>query len=302
MEKLIRIFGELGNPLDFRFPENLQFSRMLKNTPRALALGSFFDIFSIKNYAKNNQLKMKVPKSHPRYASLMTREKIADGIEKGITSMHGLIAQGRGEAFDYLIGEKTTENAKRSIEAAAALLILSKKPVISANGNAAALAAKELVQLSKTLPAKLEVNIFHPSEEREIKIKKELIKNGAKEVLLPQKDSQLKYIDGNRKYVHRNGILDADVVFVPLEDGDRTEALIKNGKKVIVVDLNPMSRSAKKATITIADNITRAIPLLVKTIRQYKKINDNKLKTIIKKYNNKTTLKNALKDMNKILI
>src|SRR3989338_4664219 len=239
---------------------------------------------------------MKVPKTHPRYASLMTREKIAAGVEKGITSMHGLIAQGRGEAFDYLIGEKTTENAKKSIEAAAALLILSEKPVISVNGNAAALAARELVELSKVMPAKLEVNIFHPSEKREIKIKKELIKNGAKEVLLPQKGSQLKYIDSNRRYVNKEGIFNSDVVFVPLEDGDRTEALVKNGKKVIVVDLNPRSRSAQRATITIVDNITRAVPLLTKTIRQYKKINkdklkiNNKLKTIIKKYNNKKTL------------
>ena len=39
---------------------------------------------------------MKIPKSHPRYESLMRREKIVKGIESGITSMHGLIAQGRG--------------------------------------------------------------------------------------------------------------------------------------------------------------------------------------------------------------
>ena len=245
---------------------------------------------------------MKVPKSHPRYASLMTREKITAGIRKGITSTHGLIAQGRGEAFDYLIGERTTENAKKSIEAAAALLILAKHPVISVNGNAAALAAKELVQLSRVIPSKLEVNIFHPSKEREIKIKNNLIMNGAKKVLLPQKDARIKYLDSNRRYVNSEGMLRADAVFVPLEDGDRTEALIKNGKKVIVVDLNPMSRSAKKATITIVDNITRAVPLLTKTMNQYKKINSGKLKKMLKKYDNGLILKNALKDMNKILI
>src|SRR3989344_1891086 len=240
---------------------------------------------------------MKVPKSHPRYASLMTREKIAAGVEKGITSMHGLIAQGRGEAFDYLIGEKTTENARKSIEAAAALLILSKKPVISVNGNAAALAARELVELSKVMPAKLEVNIFHPLKEREIKIKKELIKNGAKEVLLPQKNCTIKYLDSNRKYVNKNGIYKADVVFVPLEDGDRTEALVKNKKKVIVVNLNPMSRSAKKATIAIVDNIIRAIPLLIKTIKRLKRYNLSRkqLEIIYKHHNNKNRIKEALK-------
>ena len=155
---------------------------------------------------------MPIPKTHPRYASLMMREKIAGGVEKGVTSIHGLIAHGRGEAFDYLIGEKTTESTKRSIEAAAALLLLAKHPIISVNGNAAALAAKELVQLSKAIPAKLEVNIFHPSKEREIKIKGYLMKNGAKEVLLPQKNCTIKYLDSNRKYVNEKGILKADVV------------------------------------------------------------------------------------------
>jgi len=47
-----------------------------------------------------------IPRSHPRYKSLMTRELIVEGVKKGITSTQGLIAQGRGEAFDYLIGEK----------------------------------------------------------------------------------------------------------------------------------------------------------------------------------------------------
>lgn len=238
---------------------------------------------------------MSIPKTHPRYTSLMTREKIMEGVEKGITSIHGLIAHGRGEAFDYLIGEKTTESAKSSIEAAAALLLLAKAPVISVNGNAAALAAKELVQLSKSINAKLEVNIFHLSKEREIKIKDYLIKNGAKEVLLPQKNCKIKFLDSNRSYVNKNGIYKADVVFVPLEDGDRTEALVKNGKKVIVVDLNPLSRSAQKATITIVDNIIRTVPLLVNTIKRYKKYNKNKLTEIIRKYDKEEILNKSLK-------
>ena len=238
---------------------------------------------------------MTVPKSHPRYQSLKTRDLIANGIKKRITSMHGLIAHGRGEAFDYLIGEKTINSAAKSIEAASSLLLIAKHPVISVNGNAAILTAKELAQLSRIIPAKLEVNIFHPSKKRELKIKNYLIKNGAKEVLLPQKQFKIKYLESNRKYVNKDGIYKADVVFVPLEDGDRTEALINNGKKVIVVDLNPLSRSAKKATITIVDNITRTVPLLIKKIEQFKKLNRNKLMKIIKNHYNKKILEEALK-------
>ena len=244
---------------------------------------------------------MSIPKTHPRYTSLKIRERIVNGVKKGITSLHGLTAHGRGEAFDYLIGEKTTESAKRSIEAAAALLLLAKYPIISVNGNAAALAAKGLVRLSKIIPAKLEVNIFHASKQRELKIKKELMRNGAEEVLLPQKNCTIKHLDSNRKYVNENGILKADVVFIPLEDGDRTEALVKDGKKVIVVDLNPMSRSAQKATIAIADNIVRAVPLLIKTIRKYKNYDENKLRSILKIYNNEKVLMETMKIINKNL-
>ncbi|MBS3131600.1 phosphopantothenate/pantothenate synthetase [Candidatus Woesearchaeota archaeon] len=211
-----------------------------------------------------------IPKSHPRYTSLKIREKIVDGVKKGITSQHGLIAHGRGEAFDYIIGEKTTAKAKKAIEKSAKLLLKAKHPVISVNGNTAALVPREIVELSGASGAKIEVNIFHPSKKREIKIKKHLEKHGAKEVLLPQKSCRIKYLESNRKYVNKEGIYKADVVFVPLEDGDRTEALRKNGKKVIVVDLNPLSRSARKADIVIIDNVVRAVPLLIKEVRKLK--------------------------------
>ena len=101
-------------------------------------------------------------------------------------------------------------------------------------------------------------------------------------------------MESNRKYANPDGILKADVVFVPLEDGDRAEALVKNGKKVITIDLNPLSRTSRKATITIADNIIRAVPLLIKTIKEYKKYNKSKLIKIIKKYDNEKMLKAAL--------
>ena len=80
-----------------------------------------------------------VPESHPRYLFLKMRDAIVKGVEQGITSIHGLIAHGRGEAFDYLIGEKTQSFARTAIRAAAAMLLLAEHPVISVNGNTAAL-------------------------------------------------------------------------------------------------------------------------------------------------------------------
>ncbi|MBI2134571.1 phosphopantothenate/pantothenate synthetase [Candidatus Woesearchaeota archaeon] len=244
---------------------------------------------------------MKIPKSHPRYLSLTAREKIAKGVEDGITSLAGLAAHGRGEAFDYLLGEKTTKPAGESIEAAAAMMLLAKSLVISVNGNTAALIPEEIAELSKIINARLEVNIFHSSKKREIKIKGHLLKHNAKEVLLPKKSAKIRFISSNRRYVNPGGILKADVVFVPLEDGDRTEALVKNRKKVIVVELNPLSRSAQKATITICDNVIRAVPLLTKTIRQYKIYSKTRLQKVIKGYNNKKILKEALKNISRNL-
>ena len=239
-----------------------------------------------------------VPSSHPRHISLKTRDSIVEGVKKGTTSIHGLIAHGRGEAFDYIIGEKTQNFAKKAIETAACLLLTAKYPIISVNGNVAALCPKDIIKLSELIPAKIEVNIFHISKKRERKIANHLKKHGAKNVLLPNKGI-IKYIEHNRRYCNENGIAKADVVFVPLEDGDRCSALKKMGKKVITIDLNPLSRTAKTADITIIDNIIRTLPLLIKEIKKYKPSNKKQLKNKIKKYNNKKILKESLNYISK---
>lgn len=208
-----------------------------------------------------------VPKTHPRYLSLTLRDTIVEGVERGITSIHGLIAHGRGEAFDYLIGEKTQPFAAAAIRAAAAMLLSAEHPVISINGNVAALVPDALIELGRLLNAPLEVNIFHTDSAREIVIQQHLLKHGASAVLMPTTEAQLSYIDSNRKFVHPEGIFKADVVFVPLEDGDRCEALRQMGKDVVTIDLNPMSRTAKQASVTIVDNVVRALPLLCEEIQ-----------------------------------
>ena len=126
---------------------------------------------------------MKIPSSHPRAESLRIREILKKGFDEGIVIAQGLIAQGRGETFDYLIGEKTTPVAISSIKAAAAYLLIAKRPVISVNGNIAVLSPKEIVELANSIGGKIEVNLFHRSAKRELLIKKRLLINGAKDVL-----------------------------------------------------------------------------------------------------------------------
>ena len=204
-----------------------------------------------------------VPASHPRYASLRTRDAIVGGVERGVTSVHGLVAHGRGEAFDYLLGERTRDFARDAIDAAAAMLAAARRPVVSVNGNAAALVPGELVALAQALDAPIEVNIFHASKARERTIRAHMLAHGAPDVLMPTEHAVLDHIDSNRRFVNPDGIFAADVVFVPLEDGDRCQALARSGKRVITVDLNPMSRTSRAATVTIVDNVTRAMPLLL---------------------------------------
>ena len=78
---------------------------------------------------------MNIPKSHPRYLSLQVREKLVNGFDNDLVAKEGLLAHGRGEAFDYLIGEKTTKSAKDAIKAASIMLNQAKNSVISVNGN-----------------------------------------------------------------------------------------------------------------------------------------------------------------------
>jgi 4-phosphopantoate---beta-alanine ligase len=238
-----------------------------------------------------------VPSNHPRAKSLIIRHLLTDGFNSGLVVNEGLIAHGRGEAFDYLIGEKTSTFALDAIKAASSLLLLAEKPVISVNGNVAALCPKEIVDLAYETSSLIEVNLFYRNKKREYLIAETLKKNGANVVLgVGQKEFlKIPELTSNRRHVYPEGIFLADVVFVPLEDGDRTQALINMHKKVITVDLNPLSRTAQNATICIIDNIVRSVPELVKTSKQLKQMSPNSLLKILNNFNNKYNIDNSLK-------
>lgn len=235
----------------------------------------------------------KIPSTHPRLKSLLVREKLVGGFLRGLVAMEGLIAHGRGEAFDYLLGEQTTESALLAIKTASSSLLLARRPVISVNGNVAALCSKEVVELSRITNAILEVNLFYRDEKRERLIEKELIRNGAGKVygVGSYASAQIAELPSERRRVDPNGIYAADVVIVPLEDGDRAEALVKMRKKVIAIDLNPLSRTARAAKITIVDNITRTLPAMVSFTKQLKRLKDvETLDRVVNEFDNKKNL------------
>jgi 4-phosphopantoate--beta-alanine ligase len=102
-------------------------------------------------------------------------------------------------------------------------------------------------------------------------------------------------LESNRRLVDRDGISKADVVFVPLEDGDRTMALKRMNKKVITVDLNPLSRTALTSDITIVDNIVRVIPQIIERVIYHKKYSsEDDLNELIESFNNFDGLRKTL--------
>ena len=236
-----------------------------------------------------------IPKSHPRLDSLLIREKLVKGFDNNLVAKEGLLAHGRGETFDYLLGEKTSKSAKEAIKAAAFMLTNAQNSVISVNGNFAALCPQEIIQLANYTNSKIEVNLFYSTEKRKKAITKILKKSGAKEIFGLNKKSSVKLsgIDSNRRIVDKNGIFSADVVLVPLEDGDRTIALKKAKKKIITFDLNPLSRTAQTADITIVDNVIRAMKLLV--------IESKKKTQKISNYDNKKNLQVSILEIKKNL-
>jgi 4-phosphopantoate--beta-alanine ligase len=200
----------------------------------------------------------------------MIRDRLVDGLRRGLAAPQGLIAHGRGEAFDYLLGERTSPVAKKAIHASAVALLQAKRPAISVNGNVASLCPLEISELANAVGCPAEVNLFHRTEERVSLIVRELEVSGCRTVLGREPDSMIPGLDHARALASSKGMFNADVVLIPLEDGDRCDALRRMGKTVIAIDLNPLSRTAKSANITIVDNIIRAIPALTEEVIRLK--------------------------------
>jgi 4-phosphopantoate--beta-alanine ligase len=231
--------------------------------------------------------------SHPRYASLLQRQKMERAMSLGMLADSALIAHGRGEAFDYLLGEQTHPFATEAIYQAIAALKQGERPVLCVNGNTVALAGREMLELASRLSCPIEINIFYRTDARIQALLMELNElNQAYEfrveILGATPDAEILGLKGPRAKCESRGIYSSDVVFVPLEDGDRCEALVAMGKTVIVVDLNPLSRSASKASITIVNELSRTIQTMNEIL------SNNQPKELNGQYSNEDILHRAL--------
>ena len=203
----------------------------------------------------------------------MIRKRIAEAGVKGMLADSAMIAHGRGEAFDYLLGEQTIPSALDATREAAARLVNSNKPVLSLNGNAIALAGQEFLTIASQLGCPIEINIFYRTPQRmgaligHLKMLNQKLDLDV-EIMGGIPDARIPGLEGPRGACQQDGIFEADTVLVPLEDGDRCEALMAMGKTVLVIDLNPISRSSKGCTVGIVDEVTRVAKNLIQFIPQ----------------------------------
>lgn len=231
-----------------------------------------------------------IPPDHPRYEDLVSRHRIERGIEAGITHLQGMHAEGRGSAFDYLLGEETIPSANEAERAAAAHLLLADRPVLSVNGNVAALVPGEIGALAAAVDAAVEVNLFNRTEGRVEAIADHLREHGVTDVKGLTADARIPGLDHERAKVDADGIHTADVVLVPLEDGDRAEALDAMGKTEIVIDLNPLSRSPQVADVPIIDNILRAVPNMTEHAQDLSGTDQRALESIVSEFDPESAL------------
>jgi 4-phosphopantoate---beta-alanine ligase len=202
----------------------------------------------------------RISPSHPRYRSLQVRAGLAEAARTGLVVPEGLIAHGRGEAFDYFLGERTSPSARRAERAAARWILAAEHPVLSVNGNVAALAAPQIAALARAVPQLgVEVNLFHRTPARARAVARRLAQAGVAEILGIRPTVRIDGLQSDRRWVDPRGIGRADLCVIPLEDGDRALALKRRGVRVVSIDLNPMSRTSLAADIPIVDELTRAL-------------------------------------------
>ena len=228
-----------------------------------------------------------IPDSHPRKVSLIARQNLVDAAAEGLLAASAMIAHGRGEAFDYLLGETTSDSARLAIREMAARLMVASKPAISVNGNTVVLAGHDLIRVAAIVGCPIEVNLYYRTPERVSGLLSRLEQQAAEVARGPapegwqgdwsaavasvsllggSPDDAIPGLEGPRSVCCSGGIGGADAILVPLEDGDRCEALVGMGKQVLVVDLNPLSRTAMTATVTVVDEVSRAASILLSEV------------------------------------
>ena len=141
----------------------------------------------------------------------------------------------------------------------------------------------------------MEVNIFHRTEERMEKLITYMESEGGKDVLGRDPDARIPGLNHDRALCTHT-LFDCDVIVVPIEDGDRAEALIGMGKTVISIDINPLSRTSKAATIPVSDEMSRALENMIRFVNELRGKEDE-IDSLISSFSNTESRREVLAEI-----
>jgi 4-phosphopantoate--beta-alanine ligase len=120
--------------------------------------------------------------------------------------------------------------------------------------------------------------------------------NGAEDVLGRDPDARIPGLSSDRALCTKTGIFDSDVILVPIEDGDRAKALADMGKIVISIDLNPLSRTSRTASVSISDEMTRALENMILFVKEMKGKRDD-IEEAIRTFSNEDNRKEIVEEI-----
>ena len=204
--------------------------------------------------------------SHPRYASLLRRHLIEEAAAEGLLAGSAMIAHGRGEAYDYLLGERTTASAASATREAYARLRAAKHPVISVNGNTVALAGRDLLHLAASLSCPVEVNIFYRTQARMdgliSRLERWCEEDGLDvEVLGRRTDGRIAGLEGPRAQCDAAGIAAATWCWSPWKTATVAKRWWRWARRCSWW-ISTLSRTARTASVTIVDEVGRVAKAL----------------------------------------
>jgi len=240
-----------------------------------------------------------IPKDHPRYKSLVTREHLAECARTGIVSLEGLTSHGRGEAFDYLLGEKTSESALLAGKDCGGPAPHRKTPGAlrerqhrgaCGTRNRASPEGKRGARRGQPLPPDTRTGTADRDGSSAMPVRT---------VFSGRSRSASSRSPTTGPFCRREGCLLPMSCLSRSKTATAARCSVGMGKKVIAIDLNPLSRTAKTATLTVVDEVTRALPEIAQACTA---LSDGKCRSLVAVMDNRVFLQEAKEEMARRLL
>lgn len=237
-----------------------------------------------------------IPVSHPRYRSIIVREKLVRAYNDNLLKDEDLIDFGKEEAVDYFLGEKTTKIAYISYIIAIRDMFFAKKPALILDNISFILAGETLrkstkdtfIMHSSTEGCNNNIENTHPFWGGKLLIG--VNKKSFNEKLLRRLD--IPYFE----YSNTEDILDKGIDVLYYHKIERQFKELDNVKK-IYFGLNLFSDCYYWSDLIILDNINRFFTNIEKLYFRLIKKDKERFNKLVERYSNIDFLKEYIKEM-----